>query len=81
MYIRLHEAEVGAITLVIKNLENATTQKDKKKYTNQIISYLYTVKAKDMAEKRKDEVLYKISRYYNVITNDICYWFLFEKQQ
>lgn len=77
MFITLYEAEVGAIKTVISNLENAKTKAEKKKYTNQIISYLYTVKAKLMAEKKKEEVLESIQRSYKLSTNTISFTFRF----
>lgn len=80
MFITLYEAEVGAIKNVITALENAKTKAEKKKYTAQIISYLYTVKAKDMSEKKKEEVLQSIERTYSLNTNSIYFRFWFHTE-
>lgn len=80
MFIVLGEAEVGAISTIIKALENAKTKKEFNKFKSQIVSYLHIVKAKTMADKKKDEVLYSIERSYRLDTNSITYtfWFAYE---
>lgn len=75
--ITLYEAELGAITDTIHSLTQAKTQKDFKKYTNQIISFLYTIRPKKMSEKSKDLILIHITRTFDLDTKDIYYTFLF----
>lgn len=79
MFITLYEAEVGAIKTIISNLENAKTKKEAKKFTAQIVSYLHIVKAKQMADKEKDEVLNSIDKTFTLDSNSISYTFWFRK--
>ena len=78
MFITLYEAEVGAISTIIKELENAKTKKEFNKLKAQITSYLYTVRSKQMSFKDKEKSLARIERRYELNTNEVVYWFWFE---
>jgi len=75
--IKLYEAEVGALTTILSQLETAKTKKEFNQLKAKIISYLRIIRAKNMHELQNKDLI-RIERNFDLLTKDVYYWFWFE---